>query len=177
MGRLVVLHKEHESRGIEPEVEAAWLHHRFTQIHPFADGNGRVARAIATLVLIKSEWFPLIVNRDQWTQYIEALEKADADDLRPLVGMFVDAQRAALFQATDVAYDLKPAESVHDAIIAVRDRLLQRGQLPNTLGLAAKRTADYLARMAFDRLKDIARELERETGMPFAAHAFAGDQT
>jgi len=22
-----------------PEIEAAWLHHRFTQIHPFQDGN------------------------------------------------------------------------------------------------------------------------------------------
>ena len=32
------------SRDVCPEVEAAWLHHRFTQIHPFEDGNGRVAR-------------------------------------------------------------------------------------------------------------------------------------
>ena len=32
------------------EIEATWLHHRFTQIHPFQDGNGRVARALASLV-------------------------------------------------------------------------------------------------------------------------------
>ena len=127
MDRLVAMHKEHEARGIPPEVEAAWLHHRFTQIHPFSDGNGRVARAIATLVLIKNGWFPLIVNRDQWVQYIEALEKADQDDLRPLVAMFVEAQRDALIQGTEVAYAVKPPQSPHDSIIAVRDRLLQRG--------------------------------------------------
>ena len=43
MEKLVGFHKEHERLGVPPEVEAAWLHHRFTQIHPFQDGNGRVA--------------------------------------------------------------------------------------------------------------------------------------
>ena len=33
---------------------AAWLHHRFTQIHPYRDGNGRVARALTTLVLLRA---------------------------------------------------------------------------------------------------------------------------
>ena len=32
---------------------AAWLHHRFTQIHPFQDGNGRVARSVANLAFGK----------------------------------------------------------------------------------------------------------------------------
>jgi fido (protein-threonine AMPylation protein) len=163
MDRLIALHKEHEARGIVPEVEAAWLHHRFTQIHPFSDGNGRVARAVATLVFIKSRWFPLIVKRDQWTQYIEALEKADHDDLRPLVAMFVEAQRDALIQATEVAYDVKPAESPHDAIIAVRDRLLQRGRLPDTAKAAAKQTAEHLFQIIRQRLGQIATELAAET--------------
>ena len=55
MDRLVALHNQHE--GVAPEVEAAWLHHRFSQIHPFQDGNGRIARALSTLVFIKAGWF------------------------------------------------------------------------------------------------------------------------
>ena len=43
MDRLIEFHMAHD--GIAPEVEAAWLHHRFAQIHPFQDGNGRIARA------------------------------------------------------------------------------------------------------------------------------------
>ena len=31
--------------GRAPRDRAAWLHHRLTQIHPFQDGTGRVARA------------------------------------------------------------------------------------------------------------------------------------
>ena len=43
-----------------PEVEAAWLHHRFGQIHPFQDGNGRVARALATMIFLRAGFVPLV---------------------------------------------------------------------------------------------------------------------
>ena len=53
MDRLIELHDEHIVREVPADLEAAWLHHRFIQIHPFRDGNGRVARAIASLVLLR----------------------------------------------------------------------------------------------------------------------------
>jgi len=50
---LIEWYREHENR-LSVEVRAAWLqHHRFTWIHPFQDGNGRVARALASLVFLK----------------------------------------------------------------------------------------------------------------------------
>jgi len=125
-------------------------------------------------MFIKRGWFPLIVKRDQWTQYIEALEKADYGDLRPLVAMFVEAQREALIQATEVAYDVKPIESPHDAIIAVRDRLQQRGRPPHTAWLAAKQTAAQLFQATVQRLGQIADELVRETGGPVATNSDYG---
>ena len=54
MDKLCDLHKKHTKERVAPEVEAAWLHHGFTSIHPFQDGNGRVARALASLVFIQS---------------------------------------------------------------------------------------------------------------------------
>ncbi|HKV28620.1 MAG TPA: Fic family protein, partial [Candidatus Acidoferrales bacterium] len=36
----------HSYESKEPLLVSAWLHHRFTQIHPFQDGNGRVARTL-----------------------------------------------------------------------------------------------------------------------------------
>lgn len=85
MDRLVEMHLAHVERGVSPEVEAAWLHHRFTQIHPFQDGNGRVARALASLVLIRGGMFPMVVALTDKDAYLDALEAADLDDLRPLV--------------------------------------------------------------------------------------------
>src|SRR5205807_5503511 len=60
MEKLVSFHSEHSRAQIAPEVEGAWLHHRFTQIHPFQDGNGRIARALASLVFLRAGWFPLV---------------------------------------------------------------------------------------------------------------------
>ncbi|MXY97824.1 MAG: Fic family protein [Gemmatimonadetes bacterium] len=77
MDRLIEMHQAHVSNGVSAEVQAAWLHHRFTQIHPFQDGNGRVVRAIASLVLVKDGLFPLVVRRDDRSRYLETLEAAD----------------------------------------------------------------------------------------------------
>ena len=164
MDRLVAMHSEHDARGVPVEVEAAWLHHRFTQIHPFADGNGRVARAIASLVLIKADWFPLVVKRDDWSRYVDGLEKADQGDLRPLVTMFVEGQRNALILASEAAYDIRPISSTDDAIKAVRDRLMQRGKLRSKAKAwhKANDTADQLVALGKQRLEAIASQLSAE---------------
>jgi hypothetical protein len=156
------MHDQHDAKGIAPEVEAAWLHHRFAQIHPFADGNGRVARAIASLVFIKAGWYPLVVNRDHRTRYIEALEKADAGELRPLIAIFVEAQRKAVIQATEIAYEVKPVETAHDAVLAARDRLSHRGKLSFEQWHVSKETANELIKTAQQRFGQISQELTRE---------------
>lgn len=92
MDRMCALHRRHIEAEVAPEVEAAWLHHRFSSIHPFQDGNGRVARAIASLVFIQQDWFPLVVRNKDRTRYIKALENADSGQLKPLVVFFSELQ-------------------------------------------------------------------------------------
>lgn len=46
LDRLFEMHATHRAAGVPTEVEAAGLHHRFVQIHPFQDGNGRMARSL-----------------------------------------------------------------------------------------------------------------------------------
>ena len=74
-------------------MEAAWLHHRFAQIHPFQDGNGRVARTLSTLVFVKAGWLPLVVRDRDRSHYFDLLEIADRDDLNPLAEYFARLQR------------------------------------------------------------------------------------
>ena len=57
-----------------PLLVAAWLHHRFAQIHPFADGNGRVTRALVTWHLVDHDYLPIVVARHDRNDYIDALE-------------------------------------------------------------------------------------------------------
>jgi len=98
MENLINLYREADA-AYPPEVKAAWLHHRFTQIHPFQDGNGRVARALASFVFLRDGLFPLVVRESDRQEYIGALEAADASDLTPLVTFFARRQRDAVLKA------------------------------------------------------------------------------
>lgn len=65
-----------------PVVEmAAYLHHRFVLIHPFVDGNGRVARLLSNLYLMKNGYPPIVLSQKNRQQYYRALREADSGDL------------------------------------------------------------------------------------------------
>ena len=82
-----------------PLTVAAWLHHRFTQIHPFPDGNGRVTRALVSWHLVQHNYLPMVVTRHNRNEYIDALESADDGDLVTLVEFTAGLQRRAMLQA------------------------------------------------------------------------------
>jgi len=109
MDRLVKMHQEHLAEGVAPEVEAAWLHHRFSQIHPFQDGNGRVSRALASMVLVRAGLFPLVVTRDDKDKYLDALEAADKGNLASLVDLFAALQRSQFRKATALSENILSA--------------------------------------------------------------------
>ncbi len=85
MRRLVELFGKLEG---PPEVRAAWLHHAFSQIHPFQDGNGRVARVLASFVLIKNGLAPMTVTVPMRSRYLAALEAADDGNSKLLLEFF-----------------------------------------------------------------------------------------
>jgi Fic family protein len=153
MEHLVELHAQHLDRDAPAEVEAAWLHHRFTQIHPFQDGNGRVARALASLVFINAGWFPLVVTRDDRTKYIDALEAADRGELEPLVSLFAAIQRRAFVGALGIARDvLQEEHRVEQLIDAISD-------------LFSGRDAAFAEQLR--AAKDVAAEVWKEAGARF----------
>ncbi len=79
---------ELESPTLHPVAFAAKLHHDFVLIHPFDDGNGRVARLLVNYVLMRSGYLPLIVRTEDKANYLTALHLADAGDLTALAGYF-----------------------------------------------------------------------------------------
>lgn len=103
MDSLLALLASYEDR--DPVIVAAWFHHRFAQIHPYQDGNGRLARVLTTLILLKKGLLPLVVDRDLRGDYISALEEADVGDLQPLVSLFSRLEKSAILQALSVNVD------------------------------------------------------------------------
>lgn len=146
-----------------PEVRSAWLHHAFTQIHPFQDGNGRVARALASLDFIAAGLFPLVVDRaDRDTRYMPALRAADQGDLSPLVLFFGECQQRAVIQAISLAQDvLAQTHERAAAIEAARAKVLGRAERDgDQRKLMAKRIAQ-LADEAKRVFATVANEVER----------------
>lgn len=91
----------------DPIVVAAWLHHRFTQIHPYQDGNGRLGRVVVTMVLLRHDLLPIVIDRDIRTEYITALETADVGDTSDLIRIFARLERNAILQALSVSPEVE----------------------------------------------------------------------
>lgn len=66
---------------LHPLVLASIFHHKFEKIHPFMDGNGRVGRMLFNVILLKSNYPPLIVHKKKRDKYLQALRNADYSDL------------------------------------------------------------------------------------------------
>lgn len=61
---------------LHPVEYAAWLHRSFIIIHPFSDGNGRVARLLLNHALISHGFPPVIISPVFKHEYIRALEQS-----------------------------------------------------------------------------------------------------
>lgn len=103
MENLVKIYNEAENSNVHMLICASWFHHAFTTIHPFRDGNGRVARLLASLILIKHGLFPFTVLREEAKiKYINALEKADFGEPQMLVDYFAEVQKRHIEKALNL---------------------------------------------------------------------------
>lgn len=69
-----------QRKELHPVVFAAQAHKDFVFIHPFIDGNGRVARLIMNLILLQEGYNICIIPPILRSEYIHDLEKAHAND-------------------------------------------------------------------------------------------------
>ncbi|MCB2263696.1 MAG: Fic family protein [Candidatus Thiosymbion ectosymbiont of Robbea hypermnestra] len=141
------------------EVEAAWLHHRFVQIHPFQDGNGRVARTLASLVFLKAGLFPLVIRDTDRQAYIGALEDADQGDLKPLIAIFARRQKESILRALgleqQVQQDRYADQIIGSALKVLKD---QQARARKRIGRVYD-YADELVTIAETRTGELAESL------------------
>jgi len=160
MDRMLTLHEIHVDKNVPPEIEAAWLHHRFTQIHPFQDGNGRVARALASLVLIRAGYFPLLVTRESRLEYLDALAVGDQGDLAPLVALFSRIQRGCFTRALSLSHDIIEKGNAIDAVMgAAMTRLRARYAEERTNREQVIETSRHLEDCAYAQCQAMAKTL------------------
>jgi Fic family protein len=92
MGDLMAWYRsETESGALHPLLLAATFHYRFVAIHPFDDGNGRMARLLMNLLLMQYGYVPIVIRLESRGDYLLALETADAGDLVDFVMLVGEA--------------------------------------------------------------------------------------
>lgn len=113
MDKLIEIYKEQTAKKRNPIILSAWVHHAFTQIHPFQDGNGRIARLLASLILIKNGLLPFTVKREDKPAYIGSLGSADANEPQLLVSFFSSEQKKSIENALNFKTE-RPFNSLSD---------------------------------------------------------------
>ena len=81
---------ERNKEKYPPLVLAAIVHNQFENIHPFADGNGRVGRLLMNSILLKYRMAPVnieFVNRAEYYSSLQAFEKEGK--LKPTLELMV----------------------------------------------------------------------------------------
>ncbi len=90
--------------------EAAFdAHFRLTAIHPFGDGNGRTARLLMNLLLIRGGYAPVAVRQEDRKRYLEALEFGSLnEDLRPFQTFMHERLDATLWEYLNALQEALP---------------------------------------------------------------------
>ncbi len=87
---------------LSPVELAALFHYRYIRIHPFEDGNGRIARLMVNYILTRHNYPMIVVRSREKSKYLEALHQsdlavgpvpsdgahADLKDIRPFIKYF-----------------------------------------------------------------------------------------
>jgi len=100
MGDFVVWLNSEEARLLHPVEYAAIAHYRFVSIHPFRDGNGRTARLLMNLLLIRAGYPIVVINNQIRNDYINSLAygQKNQDDLSRLFALVIDATIASFVE-------------------------------------------------------------------------------
>ncbi len=101
-----------QARGLHPVIVSAVAHHRLVSIHPFADGNGRIARALGV-------WLLFVRGFD--TEHLFALDEYFEADRK----LYYDKLQQARDLDGDLSFWLEyAAEAVVETLKKTRERIL-----------------------------------------------------
>ena len=125
MADLVDWYNKAEQEGkLSPVELAALFHYRYIRIHPFEDGNGRIARLMVNFILTRHDYPMIVVRSRKKSEYLEALHQSDLEvgpipsdgahayikDIRPFLKYFNDLVATEVYN--DVLFVSEKNENV-----------------------------------------------------------------
>lgn len=107
-------------------IRAVVAHAWFVYIHPFIDGNGRTARLLMNLILMRYGYPVAIIAKEDRLRYYDALEISQGSDLSPFTGLVAECILESLEE-----YESAVARQIADVEWArsIADRLTERERI------------------------------------------------
>ena len=82
-------------KGVEAIESAARVHYDMASIHPFNDGNGRLARLLMNLRLMRAGFHLTVLRKEERRSYYDALEAGNRGNIKPLANLIArDVEKA-----------------------------------------------------------------------------------
>jgi Fic family protein len=81
---------------LHPVELAALAHHKIVYIHPFFDGNGRTARLLMNLLLMRAGYPLAVILKNDRKKYYQTLARADKEDMAPFVNFIARGAERSL---------------------------------------------------------------------------------
>lgn len=153
MARFVDELRTAEFQAAHPVVQAAYAHYAFVAIHPFSDGNGRVARALASVFTYRAISMPIVILSEHKSAYLDALGNADRGEYQSFVE-FMLARTLDTIKLVDESIRSGLAPTPEQSLAAINGLYVTRGGY-------AQEQVDTAGKQIFDALM---KELQERIG-------------
>lgn len=118
MGKLMAWYAK-EQKHLHPVELAALLHQKLVYTHPFFDGNGRTARLVMNIVLMRKGYPLVVILKNDRKRYYRVLDQADRGNFVPFVSFVaqaversLDIYLKALIPTTKSTENLRPLSKI-----------------------------------------------------------------
>jgi Fic family protein len=126
MARLVAEIRSDAFLNAHPVTQATYAHYALVVIHPFADGNGRVARALASAFTYRAISMPIVILSEQKDAYIDALENADKGNYQSFVDFMLDRTLDTI-QLVDESARAAMSPTVEESVAGINGLYFTKG--------------------------------------------------
>lgn len=136
------------NKSLPAPIRAIVLHAWLAHIHPFVDGNGRTARAITNLELVRAGYPPIILRKKERDRYIDALSDSDmGGDLRSFFELIIERVEGSL---TGLELSAKAKQGYSPIQLQIRKKQEQHLSIWDTSVQLLVKTLDHFVHEAVD---------------------------
>lgn len=161
MAELMKWYKEEvKNDTLHPVIFATEFHYRFIRIHPFDDGNGRIARLLMNFILMQKGYPPAIIKTEEKEDYYRALEQADAGQIEYFFNFVCEqvVHSLGLMLRAARGEEVEESEDIDKKLQLLKLRL---GKEPKSK-MAIKRSAESIKNVLKKSVVPLIKELEKE---------------